>query len=73
MQNTKSLIISDSQTRCLNQQALNDQTHVASGAKIGHVGNVMEHTDMEKYKNIILNVGINNVNGQPDTVYEVWQ
>ena len=73
VQNTKSLIISDSQARCFNQQALNAQTHVASGAKIGHVGNVMEHTDMEKYKNIILNVGINNVNGQPDTVYEAWQ
>ena len=72
LQNTKSLIISDSQARCFNQQALNAQTHVASGAKIGHVGNVIEHTDMENFEIIILNVGINNVNGHPDTVYETW-
>ena len=49
MKNAKTLIISDSQGRCFNQQALNAQTHVASGAKIGHVANVMDHTDMDKF------------------------
>ena len=66
------MLLTDSQGRCFNEHALYAETHVASGAKIGHMGNVMEHTDMDQIENLVLNVGINNINAHPDTVYETW-
>lgn len=70
--NTKTMIIMDSQGRCMNEHALNAKTHVASGAKIGHIGNVMQYTDLDDFDNIILNVGLNNINAHPDTKHEDW-
>ena len=56
----------------MNEHALNAKTYVASGAKIGHIGNVMQYTDLDDFDNIILNVGLNNINAHPDTKHEDW-
>ena len=65
--------VSDSEFRHANQKALFSDTNVASGAKIGHIANVLENTDLLGYKNIIVNAGLNNMMLNCNTNIEKWQ
>lgn len=68
----KALLISDSTFRHANEKALHANTHVVSGAKIGHVNNVIENSELENVDTIIMNVGLNNIDGDPAVNYEKW-
>ena len=65
--------VSDSEFRHANQKALFSDTNVASGAKIGHIANVLENTDLLGYKNIVVNAGLNNMMLNCNTNIEKWQ
>lgn len=67
-----SFTISDSELRHVNEKALFSDTDVSSGAKIGHVVNVLKNTELDEYKNVILNVGINNINSNGQVDFEKW-
>ena len=65
-------LATDSSLRNANQKALFADTNVASGAKIGHVANVLSNTDLETYKNIILSIGLCNIDPNVQTDYGKW-
>ena len=69
---SKTVLISDSLLRYTNEQALNSSSYVVSGAKIGHINNVLENYDVENIENVVLNVGLNNIDVNPNTNYDKW-
>ena len=68
----KALLVSDSGLRHENEKAMHTKTHIASGAKIGHIVNVIENTDLENVENLIVNVGINNIDANETANYDKW-
>ena len=71
-QSINSLIVSDSEFRSVNEKALFAHTNVSSGAKIGHIANVLNHSETESYKNLILCTGLNNLDLNVTTNYDKW-
>ena len=63
---TKTLILGDSNLKLVNANAILADVTASSGAKIGHITNQMDFEKMEKYENVVLMVGVNNVPGQND-------
>ena len=56
----------------MNQQATLCDNNVAAGAKIGHGVNVLENSDLESYQNIVINLGLNNLNLNLQTDFTLW-
>ena len=50
----KTLVCADSNFRYVNQTATTAKVNVATGAKIGHIANMLPHEDVEKFENIII-------------------
>ena len=73
-QETKTLIIGDSNLKQVNSNALLADVVASSGAKIGHVCNQLQHEKLEAYQNIVIFAGINNIPGPNENVDEpaVW-
>ena len=67
---TKTLILGDSNLKLVNRNALLADVVSSSGAKIGHISNQITFENLDKYQNIVLFAGINNVPGQNDRVEE---
>ena len=67
---TKTLILGDSNLKLINSHALLADVVSSSGAKIGHVTNELSFENAEKYKNIVLFAGINNIPGPNERVDE---
>ena len=68
----KAFLISDSNMRHVNEQALHANSHVASGAKIGHLANVIKDSDLENINHIIISGGINNIDSNPSVNFDKW-
>ena len=68
-----SLFVTDSNCSLLNEKSVFADTNVASGAKIGHCANVLENSDLESYKNIIISAGINNIDLNAQTNIDKWE
>ena len=66
------LVVSDSEFRLANEKALYADTNVASGAKIGHIANVLNNNDLEGYKSIVISAGLNNLNLNVQTDFDKW-
>jgi hypothetical protein len=54
----------------VNSSALLADVITSSGAKIGHISNQLSFEDVEKYSNVVLFTGINNVPGPNERVDE---
>ena len=65
-------LATDSSLRNANEKSLFADTNVASGAKIGHTGNVLLNSDLESYKNILLSIGLNNIDPNVQTDFAKW-
>ena len=68
----KAFIVSDSNLRHVNEMALHAKTHVSSGAKIGHLDNVIKNSDLDSVNHIIVNVGLCNIDSNPSTNFDRW-
>lgn len=68
----KTFIVSDSTLRHINEKSLYSKTHIASGAKIGHIVNVLDQYETNDVENIIINAGLNNIQGGDDVNYDRW-
>lgn len=66
------LLIGDSNLRHVNESATFADTNGASGAKIGHIANVIEQVQVGKYKNLIIHAGGNNVMPEADIHMDKW-
>ena len=66
------IAITDSNFSLANEKSMFLDTNVASGAKIGHGVNVLENTDLEGYKNVIINLGLNNLDLSAQTDFGKW-
>lgn len=73
IKNTNTLIVGDSNLRHVNEKAIFAKTNAASGAKIGHISNVLENTDLSSYTNVVINAGQNNVNTDTQVNVDKWQ
>ena len=71
-QNINSLLISDSEFRSVNEKALFAHTNVSSGSKIGHIANVLNNSETDSYKNLIICAGLNNLDLNVSTNYDKW-
>ena len=66
------IAITDSNFSLANEKSMFLDTNVACGAKIGHGVNVLENTDLEGYKNVIINLGLNNLDLSAQTDFGKW-
>ena len=67
---TKTLIIGDSNLKLVNSKAILADVVASSGAKLGHICNQLQHESLDKYQNIVVFAGINNVPGPNDRMDE---
>jgi len=67
---TKTLIIGDSNLKLVNKNALLADVIASSGAKIGHIANQLSWENTNKYENIVVFAGINNIPGQHERLDE---
>lgn len=67
---TKTLILGDSNLKLVNQNAILADVVASSGAKIGHTCNELQFTNLDKYKNIVLFTGVNNIPNKNEKVEE---
>ena len=67
------LIIGDSNLRYTNKKALNADVISSMGAKIGHIANELTFIDKEKYDHIVVAVGQNNIDTDPEINEKNWK
>ena len=67
------IIVGDSNLRYANQSGTNANIKSSTGAKIGQALNLLAFQDIEKYQNIILSVGQNNISPDPEENIEIWE
>ena len=58
---TKTLIIGDSNLKQVNSNAILADVVASSGAKIGHISNQLKHEKLDKYENLVIFAGVNNI------------
>ena len=68
---TKTIIIGDSNLKQVNSNALLADVVSSSGAKIGHICNQLRHEKIDKYENIVIFAGVNNIPPSHENVDEV--
>ena len=57
----ETLVIGDSNLRHIDQVGTTAKVCASTGAKIGHTANALKYEDMDKYKNIVIHSGSNNI------------
>jgi len=57
----KTLMCGESNLRYVNQTGTTAKVVVATGAKIGHIANMIAHEEVAKYKRIVIHGGQNNI------------
>jgi hypothetical protein len=60
-ENTKTMIVGDSNLKLVNSDAILADVISSSGAKVGHVNNILKSENLERYDNIVVMAGINNI------------
>ena len=68
------LILSDSNGRYINQQATRADVETVTGAKIGHVINMLDQVDnFEHYQAVVFSAGQNNIDGSEFVNFDKWK
>ena len=62
------IVIGDSNLRHVDQTGTTAKVCVSTGAKLGHTANAMRYEAMEKYKNVVIHCGQNNITMKPTNV-----
>ena len=73
LRQTNTLLIGDSNLRRVNEKGFFFKSDCASGAKIGHVANSLDFTKEGEYDNVIVHVGQNNIEGDPQVDIKKWE
>ena len=73
LKNTNTLLIGDSNLRRVNEKGFFIKTDCASGAKIGHVANSLHFTKKDEIENVIVHVGQNNIDTDPQVNIDKWE
>ena len=73
LQRSNTLFIGDSNLRRVNEKGFYFKTDCASGAKIGHVANSLHFTKEDEYDNVIVHVGQNNIDADPQVDINKWE
>ena len=60
-ENTKTIIVGDSNLKLVNSDAILADVICSSGAKVGHINNILKTENLEKYENIVVLAGVNNI------------
>ena len=60
-ENTKTIIVGDSNLKLVNSDAILADVISSSGAKVGHVNNILKEEKLDNYENIVVLAGINNI------------
>ena len=58
---TKTMIIGDSNLKLVNGESILADVVSSSGAKIGHIGNMIDSENLDSYDNIVVMAGTNNI------------
>ena len=58
---TKTMIIGDSNLKLVNGDSLLADVVSSSGAKIGHISNLIDSENLDQYENIVVCAGTNNI------------
>ena len=70
----KTLICADSNFRHVNQTATTAKVKVATGARIGHIANMIKHEEVEKFNHIVIHAGQNNITPHDEIIDQVkWE
>ena len=60
-QDTKTLFAGDSNLKLVNADSILADVVCSSGAKVGHIANILNNEKLEVYNNIVILAGINNI------------
>ena len=60
-ENTKTIFVGDSNLKLINSDSILADVISSSGAKVGHINNILSTENLEPYENIVLLAGINNI------------
>ena len=58
---TKTLIVGDSNLKLVNGDAILADVISSSGAKVGHINNILKNENLNAYENIVVLAGLNNI------------
>lgn len=70
---TKCVMIGDSNFRCINQRGVMANVTSISGAKIGHIVNQMKFTDFAGMDSVVLSAGQNCLNDVEEVRKDTWE
>jgi len=70
---TKTIMIGDSNFRCVNENGVMASVTAVTGGKIGHICNQVKFENIDKMENIILAAGQNCTNDADELTQEFWE
>ena len=71
--NTKTVMIGDSNIRCVNENRMMASVTAVTGGKIGHISNQIEFEDLGKIDTVIMSAGQNCTNDADDIEQKSWE
>ena len=70
---TKTIMIGDSNFRCVNESGVMASVTAVTGGKIGHICNQVKFENLDKIDNIILSAGQNFINNADEVEQKFWE
>ena len=71
--NTKTVMIGDSNLRCINERGVMASVTSITGGKIGHMVNQLQYENLDNYENVVLSAGQNCINDIEIMDKSVWE
>ena len=72
-ENTKTILVGDSNFRCINENGVMASVTAVTGGKLGHIINQIEFENLEKVDTIVLSAGQNCTNDADEVNKEHWE
>ena len=72
-ENTKTILVGDSNFRCVNENGVMASVTAVTGGKIGHIVNQLEFENLEKIDTIIISAGQNCTNDADEVERTIWE
>ena len=73
LENSKTVLIGDSNFRCVNERGVMASVTAVTGGKIGHICNQTNFENLEKIENVVLSAGQNCLNDVEEVEKENWE
>ena len=72
-ENSKTIMVGDSNFRCINENGVMASVTAITGGEIGHITNVIEFESVDKMENVVLSAGQNCINDVETIGKGVWE